>query len=201
MPNRDLVEQSGKRSTEYTRQVSTLVRTLGLSAFASAWLLAGALGKDAVDAVETLNLLNKNQHLMTTATSAVMALSLDFLQYLVATITWSAWNWSARRLARPPQERVDEDFYYLSAFRIGRLTGLVRQLEATTPTPLPPGATVRYRALVLAARFRIAEPSLDGPMSVKGAPGVVTTVPLLLFIGKCVALGISYIALLQFLAS
>jgi hypothetical protein len=188
-----LVTFGQKEWLEYTKQVSALVRTLGLSAFASAWLLAGALGQKAVGPVETLHLLQQSHALVWAASGAILALVFDFLQYLIGAVMWGLWSWSASVLTDP--NTPSEHPQYRAAFRVAQVLRLTAALE---PQPTPTSSVAR-RAKELAQRIRANDQTVDDRLAVEGANALVKFPPLLFFGGKCVALLGAYVGLLCYL--
>lgn len=98
-PTPAILENADKQYATYSAQASTIVRTLAVTAIASAWLFGGGLVKTQNPPPETvLSVIRAHDSMFAALVLAVVALALDLLQYAYSSCVWGGYKWTLARL-------------------------------------------------------------------------------------------------------
>jgi hypothetical protein len=125
-----IAANADKQYQTYTGQLSTIVRTLSLSAIAITWFFAGTWSGDKILPTQVLTRLESNESLLLALIFALSALFADLLQYAWASFAWGSYNWALEQILLNDGSDENLPFRARIAWLIARLCKLVRYFES-----------------------------------------------------------------------
>jgi len=188
-----ILENADRSVHDYTTQASAIARSLALAVVAIVWLFAGGPSNSSSFTV-TVRSISHDEWLLTSLVTALFALTLDAVQYLLGAFLWTVWKSQlVRMLVRdklegPPDTTVAKAWNSRAGKRVARILN--------TSGQGPPGVTAAHDEDVEAARATLRHlkslPTLsDGssdPLAHPIFPGSIDAIVSLVFWLKLLAL-------------
>jgi hypothetical protein len=183
---------------ENSRQVSTIVRTLGTTVIAVGWLFSGSTVGSGDKSISTLHALEHNSSLRWCVLAALVALGADLLQYLVSTALWSTYHWAVDQVDinddLDPQNTATMSRSVRVGWSVLRLFRMALQLEYE----LDLDNTRKWEQRRTALRAELARSGGEIPVQ---PPAWLNVPGLVLFFGKVAALAVAWVELFIYLSN